>query len=96
MKTPHPPPLYLYDQTDSAAYYEERASKCAGAFYGGDGSAVAANVVFILAVIAWVAVTCSVLFVALKLTVGMRVTKEMEVGWAGIRLGWDWGRIRLG
>lgn len=65
--------------TDAAAYYADRASKCAGAFYGGDGSAVAANVVFILAVVAWVAVTCGTLFVAIKLTIGMRVTKEMEV-----------------
>lgn len=40
--------------------------------------------VFILAVVAWVASTCGVLFVALKLTVGMRVTKEMEVGWGWV------------
>ncbi|CAN0471399.1 unnamed protein product, partial [Laminaria digitata] len=70
--------LFATKDNYAAAYYEERASKCAGAFYGGDGSAVAANVVFILAVLAWVGVTCGSLFVFLKLTVGMRVTKEME------------------
>eukprot|EP00904_Undaria_pinnatifida_P002669 jgi/Undpi1/12402/HiC_scaffold_5.g02074.m1 len=70
--------LFATKDNYAAAYYADRASKCAGAFYGGDGSAVAANVVFILAVVAWVAVTCGTLFVAIKLTIGMRVTKEME------------------
>lgn len=32
------------------AYYGDRADKCAGVFYGGNGSALAAQVVFILAV----------------------------------------------
>lgn len=70
--------LFATKDNYAAAYYSDRAEKCAGAFYGGDGSAVAANVVFILAIVGWVASTCGVLFVALKLTVGMRVTKEME------------------
>lgn len=63
---------------DALAYYGE-PDKCAGAFYGGDGSAVAANVVFILAVVAWVCACCMTLFMAIKLTIGMRVDKEMEV-----------------
>lgn len=64
---------------DSAAYYADRADKCAGAFYGGNGNAVAANLLFILAVIGWVGATCMTLFMIIKFTVGMRVSKEMEV-----------------
>ncbi|CAN0148571.1 unnamed protein product, partial [Hapterophycus canaliculatus] len=53
------------------AYYD-RADKCAGAFYGGDGNAVAANLVFILAVVGWTAGTCMLLFTAINVTIGMR------------------------
>eukprot|EP00903_Cladosiphon_okamuranus_P019445 g17879.t1 len=43
--------LFAAKDNYSASYYSyHRADKCAGAFYGGDGSAVAANVVFMLAV----------------------------------------------
>ncbi|CAN0323724.1 unnamed protein product, partial [Discosporangium mesarthrocarpum] len=55
-----------------------RADKCAGVFYGGDGSALAAAIVFVLAILAWVGVTCAILFVGIKVTVGIRVSKEME------------------
>lgn len=64
--------------SDNAAYYDDR-EECAGAFYGGNGNAVAANVVFILAIIAWVGVTCTILFATIKFTIGIRVPKEMEV-----------------
>jgi hypothetical protein len=33
-----------------AAYYSDRADKCAGVFYGGTGDMLAANIVFLLAV----------------------------------------------
>ncbi|CAM9373511.1 unnamed protein product [Hapterophycus canaliculatus] len=69
--------LFATKDNYAAAYYD-RADKCAGAFYGGDGNAVAANLVFILAVIAWVVGTCMILFVTIKMTIGMRVNKEME------------------
>lgn len=65
--------------SDAAAYYGE-PSKCAGVFYGGGGNALGANFLFILAVIAWTAATCMVLFTAIKVTVGIRVDREMEVG----------------
>lgn len=64
---------------DAAAYYGERADKCAGAFYGGDGSSLAANSVFIIAIIAWVGGTCAILFTAIRFTVGIRVSVEVEV-----------------
>ncbi|CAM9900198.1 unnamed protein product [Ascophyllum nodosum] len=63
----------------SAAYYGDRVSDCAGAFYGGSGAAVGANVVFILAVIAWVGITSSILFVTIKFTVGIRVPEKDEL-----------------
>eukprot|EP00903_Cladosiphon_okamuranus_P016044 g14814.t1 len=70
--------LFATKDNYSASYYGDRVDKCAGAFYGGDGSAVAANVVFILAVVAWTAATCMILFMAIKMTIGMRVPKDME------------------
>ncbi|CBJ33346.1 ammonium transporter (ISS) [Ectocarpus siliculosus] len=70
--------LFATKDNYSAAYYGDRVDKCAGAFYGGDGNAVAANVVFILAVIAWVSATCMALFLGINAVVGMRVDKEME------------------
>ncbi|CAN0020123.1 unnamed protein product, partial [Sphacelaria rigidula] len=69
--------LFATKENYVAAYYD-RADKCAGVFYGGDGAAVAAAVVFILAIIAWVGGTCTILFLAIKFTVGLRVSKEME------------------
>lgn len=76
-----------FKNADSAAYYGDRADKCAGAFYGGDGTAVATAIVFILAVIAWVGATCFILFTVIKMTVGMRVSKEMEVSMFVFSLG---------
>ncbi|CAM9857351.1 unnamed protein product [Discosporangium mesarthrocarpum] len=70
--------LFATKDNYAAAYYADRAERCAGAFYGGDGSSVAAAIVFILAILAWVGTTCVLLFVGIKLTVGMRVSKEME------------------
>lgn len=67
-----------FDAPDALAYYGE-PDRCAGAFYGGDGTAVAANSLFILAIIGWVCATCMILFTAIKMTIGMRVDKEMEV-----------------
>ncbi|CAN0257487.1 unnamed protein product [Ectocarpus sp. 12 AP-2014] len=69
--------LFATKDNYGMAYYD-RADKCAGAFYGGAGNAVGANFVFILAVIAWVVATCMALFMGIKMTVGMRVDKEME------------------
>lgn len=70
--------VFRFSLSDAAAYYGEPA-KCAGAFYGGSGNAVAANVIFVLAVIAWTCATCFALFMGIKFTIGMRVDKEMEV-----------------
>ncbi|CAM9265764.1 unnamed protein product [Ectocarpus fasciculatus] len=69
--------LFATKDNYAAAYYDDRP-KCAGAFYGGNGNAVAANVVFILAVTAWVLATCMALFLGINAVIGMRVDKEME------------------
>ncbi|CAM9690808.1 unnamed protein product [Discosporangium mesarthrocarpum] len=61
------------------AYYADRAKTCAGVFYGGDGSSLAAAVVFALAILVWVGMTCMILFLTIRFTFGMRVTKEMEL-----------------
>merc|ERR1711871_1114089 len=56
------PGLFASELQYSAAYYSARAAKCAGIFEGGDGSMLAANVVFIIAVILWVGITSTLLF----------------------------------
>jgi len=47
-------------------------------FYGGDGSTLLANVVFVLAVLVWVSTTCMALFIGIDKTFGMRVDEESE------------------
>ncbi|CAM9965157.1 unnamed protein product [Ectocarpus sp. 4 AP-2014] len=56
----------------------ERADKCAGAFYGGDGSTLTVGLVFLLALITWTVVTCMALFLGIKFTIGIRVSQEAE------------------
>jgi len=58
--------------------YSGDPDKCAGVLYGGDGTAVLNNSIFILAIIGWVCSTCMVLFVGLKYTIGVRVEKDIE------------------
>ena len=56
----------------------DRAEKCAGVFYGGDGSMLAANITMLLAIIAWTG-TCStfVFGILYKLNL-LRVSEEVE------------------
>ena len=69
--------LFATKDNYGVVYYGE-PDKCSGIFYGGDGSTLLANVVFILAVLAWVSTTCMVLFVGINKTFGMRVDEESE------------------
>ncbi|KAJ1453573.1 ammonium transporter family-domain-containing protein [Pelagophyceae sp. CCMP2097] len=57
---------------------DDRAEDCQGVFYGGDGGAVSAAVLFILFVVFWVGSTIGSLFLLLKYTIGVRVSKEVE------------------
>ncbi|CAB1096928.1 unnamed protein product [Ectocarpus sp. CCAP 1310/34] len=52
------------------AYSEDRSDKCAGILYGGSGSSLAANIIFLMAVVAWVGFLTLLLFVVTKLTIG--------------------------
>eukprot|EP00903_Cladosiphon_okamuranus_P006451 g6311.t1 len=63
----------------SATYFEDRSDKCAGVLYGGSGRALAANLVFLLSIAAWVGLVTLVMFVVTKLSIGIRVSKEEEV-----------------
>ncbi|CAM9215514.1 unnamed protein product [Choristocarpus tenellus] len=60
------------------AYYAERASDCCGAFYGCGGNQFAANLIFVLAVIAWASVMSFLMYTFAKVTVGLRVSQEVE------------------
>ena len=69
--------LFATKDNYALAYYGE-PDNCAGVFYGGDGSAVAANMSFIGAVIMWTYSACMILFMGIKYTIGMRVDVVME------------------
>ena len=69
--------LFATKDNYAVVYYGE-PDKCSGLFYGGNGSTLLANVVFILAVLAWVGTTCMALFVGINKIFGMRVDEESE------------------
>ncbi|CAM9854619.1 unnamed protein product [Ectocarpus sp. 12 AP-2014] len=60
------------------AYAEDRADECCGVFYGCSGSLLAANVIFVLAQLAWVGGTAVVLFLGIKYSLGLRVNTITE------------------
>lgn len=60
------------------AYFSDRASECAGVFYGGSGAALGANLVFIAAVIGWVTMCSVVVFGGLKCVGLIRVNEEVS------------------
>lgn len=62
-----------------AAYSAERSDSCAGLFYGGGARTFAANTVFCLATLSWVGALSLILFITVKLTVGIRVAKHQEL-----------------
>jgi Amt family ammonium transporter len=70
--------LFATKNNFASAYYADRAEKCAGVFYGGDGSMLAANITMLLAIIAWTG-TCStfVFGILYKLNL-LRVSEEVE------------------
>lgn len=69
--------LFATKDNYALAYYGE-PDNCAGVFYGGDGSAVSANLSFIAAVIMWTYSACMILFMGIQHTIGMRVDVVME------------------
>lgn len=55
-----------------------RSEKCAGLLYGGDGSALGAAIVFLLAIIAWVGTLSAIIFFVLKSMNMLRVDAQVE------------------
>ena len=70
--------FFITKEQYASAYYADRASECAGVFYGGNGSSLAANAVFVLAVLGWVGVTSAILFLVCYFTIGVRVSSDVE------------------
>lgn len=64
--------LFAYNLTDDAG-------TPLGLFYGGGFGFLGTQILGVLAVIAWVAVTMTIVFTIIKKTVGLRVSKEEEV-----------------
>ncbi|CAM9543143.1 unnamed protein product [Chrysoparadoxa australica] len=55
-----------------------RAARCAGIFYGGNGSLLAANLIFAICIIVWVGITTTLLFALITVVVGLRVPLAEE------------------
>ncbi|EGB12452.1 hypothetical protein AURANDRAFT_52202 [Aureococcus anophagefferens] len=72
--------LFATEYYYKIAYYsdDDRASECAGVFYGGDGGALGSACLFVLFIIAWVGGTMTLLFTAMHLTIGIRCSPEEE------------------
>jgi Amt family ammonium transporter len=60
------------------AYYSARAEKCAGIFYGGDGSSLAAGFMFICFVLAWTSFFSCAIFGTLNFLQLLRAKPEVE------------------
>ncbi|CAM9284939.1 unnamed protein product, partial [Hapterophycus canaliculatus] len=60
------------------AYSEDRMIDCCGVFYGCSGNLLGANVVFVLAQLAWVGGTAVALFLGIQLTLGLRINNTTE------------------
>lgn len=70
--------LFATEYNYGNAYYGARASKCAGLFFGGDGSLTAAALAFLFADIAWTASWSILIFSTLKALNLLRVDDSVE------------------
>mmetsp|Transcript_75963 Transcript_75963/g.216751 ORF Transcript_75963/g.216751 Transcript_75963/m.216751 type:complete len:444 (-) Transcript_75963:428-1759(-) len=70
--------LFATKENYANAYYSDRADDCAGVFYGGNGCSLAAGVVFILSIIAWVGAWSCVVFGGLRNMGLLRVEEHVE------------------
>jgi Amt family ammonium transporter len=76
--------LFTTEEGYANAYYEKyndgghRAAHCQGAFYGGHGHQLAANLCQVAVIIGWVVITVFVVFKITDMTVGLRVTPSHE------------------
>jgi Amt family ammonium transporter len=72
--------LFATKENYAAAYgiYDGAVDECAGAFYGGSGAQLGANIVFVLFVLCWTGACSLVVFGGLKVTGMLRVSAEVE------------------
>ena len=72
--------LFATKENYAAAYgiYDGAVDECAGAFYGGSGAQLGANIVFVLFVLCWTGSCSLVVFGGLKITGLLRVSAEVE------------------
>ena len=70
--------LLATEENYKAAYFPARASKCAGLFYGGDGSMLGANFIMAVAIFFWTSVCSVALFGILSKCKLLRVSKQVE------------------
>ncbi|MDO5141624.1 MAG: ammonium transporter [Eubacteriales bacterium] len=61
------------------AYYSGNEVAPTGLFYGGGAHALGIQVLGVVSVIAWVAVTMTVVFLVIKHTIGLRVSEKEEI-----------------
>ncbi|CAM9166941.1 unnamed protein product [Chrysoparadoxa australica] len=73
------PGLFATQESYGASYYSDRQGLCAGILYGGPGNQLAANVVLILAIIAWVSAVGSMIIYPLYKLNLLRISKKFEV-----------------
>lgn len=74
--------LFATEDNYKAAYYDYGDNTPCGLFYscnGNAGNQFAAQIVFVLAVFAWVGGLATALFLLIKATVGLRVSDEVEM-----------------
>ena len=70
--------LFATKENYANAYYSDRADDCAGIFYGGSGASLAAGIVFILSIIAWVGAWSCLVFGGLSKMNLLRVAEHVE------------------
>lgn len=70
--------LFATKSNYAAAYYADRAAKCAGVFYGGSGRMLAANLVLLIMIILWTSTCTIVVFGSLSIMKVLRVSEEVE------------------
>ncbi|CAM9729791.1 unnamed protein product [Phaeothamnion confervicola] len=74
--------LFATEDNYAAAYPDPydagRPARCKGLFYGGSGHLLAANVIYMLFILAWVGGISLILFIGIKYTIGLRVSLQEE------------------
>ena len=70
--------LFATKSNYAAAYYADRAAKCAGVFYGGSGRMLGANLILLIMIILWTSMCSIVVFGSLSIMKVLRVSEEVE------------------